>query len=55
MKDEPKTIDLRPTEYAANMPNKREPIFNEGGLLWLVSTILIPCLIGGALKYFHLR
>ena len=52
---EPKTIDLPPTEYRADIPNKKEPIFNEGGILWLISTILVPVLIGVALHYFGLR
>lgn len=36
MKHEPKTIELEPTEYSADVPNKREPIFGSGAREWAV-------------------
>lgn len=36
MKDKPKVIELEPTEYRADIPNKREPIFGSGALEWAV-------------------
>ncbi len=50
-----KEIDLPPTEYRADIPNKREPVFNAGGLEWLLAAIVLPAVIGMALKYFGLR
>lgn len=34
MRKAPKEIDLPPTEYAADMPNKPEPVFGSGALEW---------------------
>ena len=55
LKKPPETIELPPTEYRADFPNKREPIFNEGGVAWLFGVMIAPALIGAALKYFGLR
>lgn len=34
MKYDPKNIELEPTEYSADVPNKREPIFGKGAREW---------------------
>ena len=34
MRKKPEVIDLEPTEYRADIPNKREPFFGNGALEW---------------------
>lgn len=45
----PKTIDLPPTEYQADIPNKREPILGEDAAVWITyfaSMFIVAAILG---------
>lgn len=56
MKDKPKVIELPPTEYRADVPNKREPILGNGALEWgvfILSWIIVATGVHWAKFGFH--
>jgi hypothetical protein len=48
---EPKIIDLPPTEYRADFPNKREPIFGPGAATTGLS-LLVYVIVGTAVRWW---
>lgn len=53
-----KVIDLEPTEYEADIPNKREPMLQPGAGLKIAHfayAMVVSAFIGVALRYFGLR